>query len=257
MKSQPKILLPLFNVDPGREVPIRRYSVNESFLKVLEPLGILPVCAPVCLPLEQLEYFAEISDGLLLQGGHDVLPEFFGEKELHPKVSYLSRLRDKAELYLIDLFRKSKKPILGVCRGLQILNVAFGGTLYQHQPSQFPTEVSHFPNREADFAKVRAEDLHKRVHKIKIEKGSLLEEIFGDKEVEVNSLHHQALREIGKGLKVSARAEDGVVEACESVDMDKHWILGVQWHPEFGDELDEIHRLIFDRFVAEAKKRIS
>jgi len=143
--------------------------------------------------------------------------------------------------------------ILGVCRGAQLLNVAYGGTLYQHQPEQFPTKVMHFPNEEIDIKKVTEEDFTKIAHNVEITHNTHLKDIFQKNVIAANSLHHQSIKDIGKGLVVNAYAEDGVVEGIEHKDMDNHWVLGVQWHPEVHHKLPDNHKSIFDIFTEKAK----
>ncbi|MDR3086076.1 MAG: gamma-glutamyl-gamma-aminobutyrate hydrolase family protein [Christensenellaceae bacterium] len=173
---------------------------------------------------------------LLLTGGGDVDPGFFGQAP-HPAARPCVRERDETELLLAKAFFDAGKPILAICRGLQVLNVALGGDLHQHVYDLPETRLLH-------------SSFYLR-HPILIEKGSLLNEIFGGREgLVVNSTHHQALARVAEGLHVIARSEDGLVEAVQHGDK----VLGTQFHPE--RMLKEGHAPIFDWFIAKARAGI-
>jgi len=248
----PKILVPLIK-DKG-SLPIDIFRLNAPFSDTLHDVRALIIGVPMGADDRLLEEYVTLADGLLLQGGHDIHPRFFSpNEELHPKVHSVSEERDEFELDLIARACDRKMPILGVCRGAQLLNVAYGGTLYQHQPEQFPTKVMHFPNEEIDIKKVTEEDFTKIAHNVEITHNTHLKDIFQKNVIAANSLHHQSIKDIGKGLVVNAYAEDGVVEGIEHKDMDNHWVLGVQWHPEVHHKLPDNHKSIFDIFTEKAK----
>lgn len=185
--------------------------------------------------------FSTEMDALLLQGGVDVHPSFYGQES--PSGNYPYDLaRDKYELRLIQSFIKQRKPIFGICRGLQLLNVYFGGSLHENLHSD-------------QFQKHFDQELEERnTHKILIKKESILSEYFGDEEL-VNSIHHQGINRLGEGLNVEAVAEDGLVEAISRVDAD-HFIFAVQWHPEFHEATEIISaENIFRLFLNSAKNR--
>lgn len=178
-------------------------------------------------------------DGLLLPGGADVAPALYGETpEEHCGKPHL--LRDTWEPKLLDAFLKADKPVLGICRGMQLMNVTLGGTLHQHiVPMQM---VSHM-----DFAHRGS-----HTHKIELRDGTKLGSIFSSNTMMVNSMHHQAVKELGKGLVVSAVSEDGFVEGIELAD--NPFCLAVQWHPEHMSQRNQEQRKLFQAFVDACRK---
>jgi putative glutamine amidotransferase len=167
--------------------------------------------------------------GLVLTGGEDVGPERYGAAP-HPRLGDVDRDRDAAELALIAAARARRLPVLAICRGIQILNVAYGGTLYQDLGSEHPSSIAH----EGDATR----------HAVRVEHGSLLARTLGAGSAQVNSRHHQAIRDLAPGLKAVAWAEDGVIEAVEASEPGATWTVAVQWHPE---DLNE--RALFDGFA--------
>lgn len=158
-------------------------------------------------------------DGLLLTGGGDIHPDYFDEKE-HPTLSYVNKARDELEIRLYQKALETDIPVFGICRGIQVMSVAMGGSLYQDIPSQFPPPA-------LEHSRIRGDDSQ---HPIDIDKGSLLSQLTGVNRAKVNSAHHQAVKDIGEGFVVTARAKDGVIEAMENPS--KRFMLGVQYHPE-------------------------
>jgi putative glutamine amidotransferase len=169
----------------------------------------------------RLRDYARTLDGLVLQGGADLSPRSYGEEPLRPEWSG-DAIRDAYELELLEAFLAERKPVLGICRGMQLINVAFGGSLYQDIPSQLPGAITH-----------EADDYDRHAHDVCIEPGGLLDEhLGGERQGAVISIHHQAVKRLGHGLKVEARsAGDGLVEAISSES--DGFVLGLQWHPEF------------------------
>lgn len=250
--ATPHILVPLLRVEASSSnAPIDIFRLNAPFVDMLNTAGAIPIGVPIGVPHESLEAYFDIVDGVLLQGGHDIHPQFFApEESLHERVHSISVERDAFEIEVIKEADKRAVPILGVCRGAQILNVARGGTLFQDQPTQLPTDVAHFPNKEIDITKVSKDDIERVAHTVHIEAGTVLHSIFGETEVATNSLHHQAVKDLGQGLRINARAEDGVIEGVEAADMKKQWVMGIQWHPEIGTQLPHNHGTIFEHFIA-------
>ncbi|MDE0084415.1 MAG: gamma-glutamyl-gamma-aminobutyrate hydrolase family protein [Candidatus Poribacteria bacterium] len=164
------------------------------------------------------EYLSEI-DALLLPGGGDMNPALFFEKR-HSEVKGVSRSRDALEIWLCQDVLKADLPMLGVCRGIQVMSVAMRGSLYQHIPCQFTDPLLHKKKKSRNDSQ----------HDIQIETGSLLNQITGDRVAKVNSRHHQSVKVIGDGFIVTAQSEDGVIEAIENPS--KRFVLGVQYHPE-------------------------
>ena len=177
-------------------------------------------------------------DGLLLPGGADIEPTLYGRKR-EEKCGKPNELRDKNEFEIFNAFVKTDKPILGICRGFQLINVACGGTL--HQDITDIKKCNH-----SDFLK-RA----KPIHKVTITENTLLYNIFGKTEVGVNSLHHQAIENIGENLTVSAISEDGFVEGLE---LNNHqFCVAVQWHPEHMSKTDTLQQKLFNEFISTCK----
>ncbi len=195
--------------------------LNVNYTHSLERAGLLPVIIP---PLADLSCAAEMiagTAGLLLTGGEDVDPARYGAAA-HPATQPPNIARDATELALLAAARQAGRPVLGICRGIQLLNVAFGGTLLQDLPTERPSEVNHDPNSPAG----------ERCHGVDITPGTRLAGALGaTRALMVNSYHHQAVDHPAPGFAVSARASDGVIEAMEYTDRD-WWCLAVQWHPE-------------------------
>lgn len=214
--------------------------------------GAWPVLIPA--PSEsgkgpRVEDWAEELDALILQGGHDVAPTSYGELPLRPEWEG-DAARDRYEIALIHSFLRERKPVLGVCRGAQILNVALGGTLFQDIATQLPGARIH-----RDW-----EIYDQNFHAIEIEPGSRLSRWYGGiAGAWTNTIHHQGIRQLGRGLEVEARCpEDGVIEAIR---LRGHaFVYGVQWHPEFQDPTDRSlldGRVILRQLIHEAKLRRS
>ncbi len=172
-----------------------------------------------------LKDYAKDLDALVLQGGSDVSPESYGQKALRPEWNG-DLVRDRYEIALFQEFLAQGKPILGICRGAQLINVALGGTLTQDIPTQLDTETNH-----------RNWDIYdQNFHSIEVESGSLLADLDPQKKEHlVNSIHHQSLEKLGKDLKIEARSvKDGLIEAVSYTG--KSFVYAVQWHPEFHDQ---------------------
>ena len=169
----------------------------------------------------RLSDYPQYLDGLVLQGGADISPQSYGEQPLKPEWSG-DRLRDAYEMELLHEFMEAGRPVLGICRGAQLINVALGGTLYQDIATQYKEPEIHVH-----------EDYDKHAHGITWEAGGSLAKLYPEQGIsKVISIHHQAIKALGKGLRVEARsAEDGLIEAVRLEG--KPYVLGLQWHPEF------------------------
>lgn len=207
-----------------REDDTNRVGLSTSYLQAVKNAGLVPVLLPPVYDSFTAKATLDRVDALLLTGGGDVHPDYYGDTERH-EVRGLSRARDESELALIQAAKEMRIPTLGICRGIQIVNVAFGGTLIQDIRSDWPGALAH------DESARKA-----RLHPVSLEPGSLAAKALQSTELNVNSLHHQAIDRLGQGLLVTGRAPDGIVEAAESTDPD-WWALCVQWHPE--DLVDE------------------
>ena len=208
----------------GRE----RVTLNTAYVRALEGAGLVPLAVPTMLAPERAAAALQGVHGLVLTGGEDVAPERYGATP-HPRLGAVDPVRDAAELALIAAARARRLPILAICRGIQILNVALGGTLYQDLDSERPGPVAH----------AGASD-----HDVRVEPGSLLERTLGARSATVNSRHHQAIRDLAPALRAVAWAADGVIEGAEPADASLPWTVAVQWHPE-----DLTERALFDGFA--------
>ncbi|RDW18940.1 gamma-glutamyl-gamma-aminobutyrate hydrolase family protein [Oceanobacillus chungangensis] len=211
---------PIVGVTPSMEVSQIRYSVMNDNVKAILQAGGIPVILPYLSLDEDLEQIANEIDGLYATGGDDIDPTLFGE-EPHPKLGTIIPARDQFEIALTKKMLELKKPILGVCRGAQILNIAAGGDMYQDIYEQIDRNLlQHSQKAPRGYGS----------HFVDVLEGSLLHQLTGSQKLRVNSYHHQANRSVPTGFQISGYASDSVIEAVEST---KHpFVLGVQWHPE-------------------------
>jgi putative glutamine amidotransferase len=217
-----------------------RQSLNRAYVWAVERAGGVPVILPTTAEPEVISRYLGVVDGLLLSGGADVNPACFGQKP-HPQLGEVDVDRDATELPLIQQAVAQDVPIFAICRGIQSLNVALGGTLYQDLPSERPSAIHH-QQRELSIPRDQFS------HSVRIEAGSQLHEIVGADEMRCNSFHHQALRDVAPGLVVTAYAPDGVIEAAEHPN--KHYLIAVQFHPEETAPHDDRSYRLFAAFVA-------
>jgi putative glutamine amidotransferase len=216
---------------------ISRVRVNEAYTNSVERAGMLPVVVPPLNDERRAAAIAASVDGLLLTGGEDVDPSRYGAAP-RPETDAPHLARDRSEIALVIAAKTIALPTLAICRGLQILNVALGGTLIQDIPSERPGALAHAPGGARD----------RRAHPVHVREGSRLAIALGGSDVEVNSSHHQALDRIAPDITVTASAPDGIVEGAES-SPGSWWMLGVQWHPEELTETSEgWDRALFDTF---------
>lgn len=219
------------------------FLMGEAYVRRLEAAGAAPVIVPLLQGEAALRAIYERLDGVLLAGGGDVAPSCYGEPD-HPKLGSVDEARDRVELTLTRWALEDRLPILAICRGIQVLNVAGGGTLYQDIEAQISGAVQH------EYHRKRPRTY--RAHGVVIEPGSRLAELVGVHEASVNSLHHQAVKEVAPGFRVTARAEDGVIEGIEY--LADHFAVGVQWHPEALAGEDPAQQRLFDGFVHEVRR---
>lgn len=208
-----------------------------GYVKAVQNAGGLPLVLPIGAPALASEYITQI-DKLILTGGQNVSPALYGETVQVEEAS-LSIKRDQFELALIKEAIRQKKPIFAVCRGLQLVNVALGGSLYQDISGLNKSTIKHM---QAPIAREIP------THQIQTEAGSILREIYG-KETAVNSFHFQAVKELAEELTVTALSEDGIIEGVESKDPNLIF-LGVQWHPDFAYDHLEQEQAVF-RYVVD------
>jgi putative glutamine amidotransferase len=198
-----------------------RFAVGQSYCRALELAGGAPILIPLLEDEKALQAIYGQLDGLLLSGGGDVEPHHFAQKHL-AKLGGVDRPRDRVELLLTRRAFEDNLPVLAICRGVQMLAVALGGTLIQDIPTQIPGALRH------DFHQGHARNY--LGHEVAVERGTRLADVLTVETIGVNSLHHQSVQTVPPVLRVTARAPDGVIEAIEAVN--RRFILGVQWHPE-------------------------
>lgn len=198
------------------------YGIQQTYCRAIQQAGGLPVLLPPVFTTAEAAELLRRLDGLLLSGGGDVAAEWYSEQS-SLLLEAVDRERDRSELALVDIALHSEKPLLAICRGIQVLNVALGGTLYADIPSQVPGALPHRP------AKGQPDDAS--AHRVQLLSGSRLRAILGAETVTVNSFHHQAARRAGDALQVTAHAPDGVIEGLECPT--HPFCIGVQWHPEY------------------------
>ncbi len=213
-----------------------------GYLDGLLEAGAIPFIFPFAFAERDLERLVNLCDGILLTGGHDVSPELYGESPLEGLIDACEK-RDRMEKIVLKTALKSGKAILGICRGIQLINAVLGGTLYQDLPAQHPSEVVH--HQEAPY------DLPS--HAAAVAADSPLYRCLECGRILVNSCHHQAVKTLAPGLTPMAMAPDGIIEALY---MPSHpFLWAVQWHPEFSLRRDENSRKIFAAFVSAAAGR--
>ena len=201
-----------------------RATLNSAYLRAVEGAGGVPVMIVPGFDDETIRALMATVSGLVLTGGGDVDPALYGEAPNGTQMDSVSAERDSTEVAALGTAIERGLPVLAICRGMQVLNVALGGSLYQDVPSQCPSDINHAQTTGGQHAR------DELTHGVGVEAGSCLASILGARSLRVNSMHHQALRKLGRGLRAVAWAPDGIIEGVEMPD--ERWVLGVQWHPE-------------------------
>ena len=204
---------------PNPKLLSGRHLINSSYINAVISAGGTPLLIPADSDPERAAEYVPLLQGLLVPGGEDVTPALYGQDPV-PQVTYMNEDKDRMEMELIRLAAERHLPIFGICRGMQLLNVCFGGTLYQDLPTQYPDVLGH------------AQDMAIRgqlTHRVDLAEGSLMERLLGQEPLSVNSYHHQAVRTPAPCFAVTATAADGVIEAVED---SRRNLYAVQWHPE-------------------------
>lgn len=233
--DSPRILVPI----PIQDSEKRRFTLGKNYVNSLIACGAIPILLPTTLALESWRAVYESADGVMLSGGGDVDPSLFGEPA-HQETYGVDRRRDDVEMALTRWALQDDKPLFAICRGIQVMNVALGGSLIQDLPSMLESAISHNGN----YSGFERDEV---AHSVRIERGTRLAGIVGAGDVGVNSFHHQALKDVAEGLVVTSRAPDGVIESVELPA--KRYYIGVQWHPEeMAAEREDMMRL-FRAFV--------
>ena len=217
------------------------FTIGATYVNAVVAAGGVPVVLPP--QRAGVEELAVTLDGILFSGGGDIRPARYGDATLHPKTYGISDLRDDFELALLDAALRRDLPVLAICRGIQVLNVGLGGTLYQDVGDQYPGAIAHTPPLDGAMR-------HEPAHAVAAAPGSLLADVYGDATIDANSFHHQTLKDLGNGLDVVGRTADGSIEAVALPG--QRFVLGVQWHPEMMYEVHTEHLRPFERLVREA-----
>lgn len=234
MSKRPLIGITAFETKHLRPPHAPLYATGQRYVRAIEDAGGLPVILSPALTNETLRAMFERLDGLLLSGGGDIDPAIYGE-EPHASIWGLDMNRDRAELAMAKWAADAQTPLLCICRGTQVLNVALGGSLVQDIASMVPEALTHMYDEETMPREAVA-------HPVKVEADSLLASLIQGAQADVNSWHHQSIKRVANDLKVVALSPDGIVEAIE---LPGHrFALGVQWHPEWlYDRQPEMQRL--------------
>ncbi len=231
---------PVIGVTPLFDRARDSYWMLPGYFQALEQAGAVPVMLPLTNDAAALSRAVEALDGFLMTGGPDVDPAYYGAEEI-PSVNEICPERDAMEMTLLRLLWKTDKPVFGICRGLQMMNVQRGGTLIQDIPTEHPSDVEH--RMKAPYDRV--------VHTVTVLKDSPLYRLFGTDSAGVNSSHHQAIKVLAPGLLPMAVAPDGLIEAICAPEKRFYW--AVQWHPERLWVKDEMSRRLFAAFVNAAR----
>lgn len=209
-------------------------TLSTSYTDSMIEAGLAPLMIPAGVDPGEAGMYVDLVDGLLISGGDDVHPEMYGSE---PTVSHgIDGEVDRFEIALIEAARSSGKPVLAICRGLQILNVALGGSLHQEVTSK--GEVHELIDKDSDPVEMSA-----RRHVVRFEPDSIIAGLYGSDEAKVNTLHHQGIDRLAEDLIVEGRSDDGLIEAARC--RGDWWALGVQWHPE---KMESDHRHLLTAF---------
>lgn len=219
-------------------------SVSYNYINSIIMTGGLPVLLPNINNKEDVLKYLDIIDGILFTGGVDISPLNYFENPIK-QVDYTSSRRDSFELELFNIAYERNIPILGICRGVQLINVALGGTLYQDINLEIADSLGHCPSE------MPGDELY---HSIDIKSPSILFDIFKQEKLFVNSFHHQAIKKLGRNLKITAKSSDGIIEAIESNERD--FLIGVQWHPEDLTQRYCEFQNLFQAFVQACKNKV-
>ena len=197
-----------------------RVTLYANYIRTLSRAGLGSVLATPAHEAAEIEALIDVSSGLVLTGGEDVEPGRYGEEPI-PDLYDVNPVRDAMEWRAVEAALEKGIPIFGICRGMQLLNVYFGGTLYQDLPTQYDRTLGHY----------QSAPWGEHHHEVRCQEGTRLHDALAECEpIRINSFHHQAVKELAPTLRCTARAEDGLIEGVESTEHD--WVVGVQWHPE-------------------------
>lgn len=229
---------PVIGLTPSHDTAKDDLTMRPTYLRAIKAAGGIPVILPLEISGDELLQLTALMDGVLFTGGPDVHPFYF-DQQTQAHCGNVSLKRDRMELELLTAVMAVQKPILGICRGIQIINIGLGGDIYQDLPSQFPED---FP-----VAHQQPFDYTIPAHTVDVVKGTLLHSITGTDSLKVNSMHHQAVRHIAPGLVVSGYASNQLAESLEKPDYP--YMVAVQWHPEYLCSGDPAAMKLFQSFV--------
>lgn len=230
---------PMIGIIPLVDIERESYWMLPGYMKGIEEAGGIPVMLPLTSDKETLRKFVNYFDGFLFSGGHDVSPSVY-HTEKSEKCGECCLQRDEMETALLPMVLEQDKPVLGICRGLQLINAALGGNLYQDLSAEHPSSICHRQSAPYD----------RPIHQVELVSGTPLQKCLGKDELPVNSCHHQGIKELASVLQPMAYAQDGLVEAIWKPG--SRFVWAVQWHPEFSHKVDENSRKIFKAFVKAA-----
>lgn len=235
--SKPLIGITTYNAKNsyGRDIS----AVQHTYIRAVIQAGGIPILIPAILPSDDLNDLYNRLQGILFSGGGDISLKYFAGVQ-HPSIHQVDEARDVTEISLLRQSVENQKPFLAICRGIQVMNVAMGGTLHTHIPDQVSNSLKH-DNEEFKII----------AHPVNIAEDSKMAEIFGETLLHVNSLHHQGIKDLASNLRIVGHAPDGVVEAVEIAD--HPYAIGVQWHPEWLTDQPAMQKL-FKSFVDAAGK---
>jgi putative glutamine amidotransferase len=231
----PVIGLTTYNQENKYGYPIS--ALMQAYINAISDAGGTPLLLPTLRSQSSLTEIVNRLDGFVFTGGGDISPNFY-EAENHPNLDSVDMVRDTMELTLVKAVIRAEKPILGICRGMQVINIALGGRLYTYIPDQYPGAIKHNYHSGSEREVL--------AHKVTVVSGTQLEKIVKTKDCEVNSLHHQGISQLGKGLIACAVAPDNLIEAIEYPKLP--FAIAVQWHPEWLTGRIET-RLLFKAFI--------
>jgi putative glutamine amidotransferase len=247
--TRPVETSPLIGITVGQqpltETDGTRLRVRSTYPRAIAGVGGIPILIPLQVDVETLRRIYDRLEGVLVTGGGDVNPTFYGMSQSAHTIEVDSH-RDEVEIQLVRWAVEDDKPLLGICRGHQVMNVALGGTLIQDINNEIPGSIRHdFPTDDW-FTKLP--------HEVNVDPSSKLYQSLGLKtdRFQVNSMHHQSVKQLASPLCLTAQADDGVIEAVEIPD--HHFAIGVQWHPEALFETHQPHRQLFQAFINSTRR---
>jgi len=231
---------PIIGLTPLWDYKLNSLWMHPAYLDAVADAGAIPVVLPFTDSYEDVCETVARLDGILFTGGEDVDPVLYNDETRFENV-VIHEMRDKLEMMYARYVKENDIPTLGICRGAQVLNIAFGGNMYQDIPSEIKSDLLHDQKEPYD----------EPIHSATVIKGTPLYELVGKDRIEINSLHHQSVKDISKDFVLMAKADDDVVEAIYMPE--KKFVWGIQWHPELMYKKSEDSRKIIENFIKQTK----